>query len=944
MARTSRKIAAILAADVVGYSRLMGADDEGTLAALKTLRAAFDRLVAEFDGREFGSVGDSLMAQFASAVNAVRCAQAIQRSIAEANRSVAAGQRMSLRIGVNLGDVIEEDGALFGDGVNVAARLQSLAEAGGILISGSVYEQVRGKIEARCNFVGTRQVKNIAEPVRAYEVSEPVAAHWRETLTTFLKQPVVLAVLAYIGIAALAVLVLARSGTPWGLPTWTLPAVITLFAAGFVPTIAVAWRHQRVRPERGWVGFVGAATAIVAACALVWSAWIGHYEREKQAAITRPVPKTLPVVAVAALQNLTGDTQFDWLSEGVANLVRDGLAESSHVVVVSPRRWQAVLRSIQDPAAPGDVLAAAEHAGIDYVVSGEYLKVPEGLVLTARLSDVEGGVELNAYSAKDLNASSMLAEAKRLVLLTKQGLKIPHTEKIASLSADFAVNNMAAYEVYLGGLQYFLGFNYQAAERAFRSALTLAPDFHMARYRLAQVQVASGDTEAGLATLQAIPAEAPLTHRERAYVDGAKAMFERDASRARRIYEGLLAELPFDVEAHTLLAQSYDVAFEDEAAAAELKRLLEQEPQNDYLWSYLGETYLRMGEYDQARQALDRYLQLQPRDPYGFTILGQLEQLTGKPDQAAAQFKHALELEPGFVPARLALAQSEALLENWSEAQRLLAALVDDRNVVAAYRIDAAFDLSGLRRAEGRFVSAAEPLQRLEPELRKESIREAMALSERGLMQAELGRYGEAERLINLATSKSPGVPTRYLFARGTLMLMRGDAARARVVASEIRHLPVPSDNPQDAAAFRENALKAATYLEGLADLYAGDAAQSAEVLARAVALPGRQYSIYNLGLARALLAAGKPAQALKLARAAARERDAGDLRFDLELDRSRAILLEAEILERLGQPDGAKARAREFLRRWQGAEPSQQDRLRAEQLARSGSTGANEA
>jgi predicted Zn-dependent protease len=418
-------------------------------------------------------------------------------------------------------------------------------------------------------------------------------------------------------------------------------------------------------------------------------------------------------------------------------------------------------------------------------------------------------------------------------------------------------------------------------------------------------------------------------------------MFERDASRARQIYEELLKELPFDVEAHTLLAQSYDVAFEDEAAAAELKRLLEQEPQNDYLWSYLGETYLRMGDYQQARQALDRYLQLQPRDPYGFTILGQLEQLTGKPDEAAAQFKHALELEAGFVPARLALAQTEALLEDWSEAQRLLAALVDDSNVVAAYRIDAAFALSGLRRAEGHFASAAELLQRLEPELRKESIREAMALSERGLAQAELGRYDEAERLINLATSRSPGVPTRYVFARGTLMLMRGDAARARVVASEIRNLPVPGDNPQDAAVVREAALKAATYLEGLADLSAGNAARSADVLARAVALPGYQYSIYNLGLARALLAAGKPAQALKLARAAASERDAGDLRLDLELDRSRAILLEAEILEQLGQPDGAKARARDFLRRWQGAAPSQQDRLRAEQLAKTGRAAA---
>ena len=99
-----------------------------------------------------------------------------------------------------------------------------------------------------------------------------------------------------------------------------------------------------------------------------------------------------------------------------------------------------------------------------------------------------------------------------------------------------------------------------------------------------------------------------------------------------------------------------------------------------------------------------------------------------------------------------------------------------------------------------------------------------------------------------------------------------------------------------------------------------------------------------HLVFARALLAAGKPAQALKLARAAASERDAGDLRLDLELDRSRAILLEAEILEQLGQPDGAKARAREFLRRWQGAEPQQQDRLRAERLEKTSRRGANEA
>jgi TolB-like protein/class 3 adenylate cyclase/Flp pilus assembly protein TadD len=172
-----RKIATILAADVVEYSRLMGMDEPGTLAALKLRRALFERLVTEFEGREFGSVGDSLMAQFPSAVNAVQCAQAIQRAIAKENLPLALDRRMSLRIGVNLGDVIEEDGALFGDGVNVAARLQSLAAPNGILIAGAVYEHVKKKLPTRFNYAGVRHVKNIPDPVATYEVLEADERH-----------------------------------------------------------------------------------------------------------------------------------------------------------------------------------------------------------------------------------------------------------------------------------------------------------------------------------------------------------------------------------------------------------------------------------------------------------------------------------------------------------------------------------------------------------------------------------------------------------------------------------------------------------------------------------------------------------------------------------------------------------------------------------------------
>ena len=345
MPKTSRKIAAILAADVVDYSRLMGVDDEQTLALLKERREIFDRLVGEFEGREFGSVGDSLMAQFASAVNAVRCAQAIQRAIARTNESVAAERRMSLRIGINLGDVIEENGELFGDGVNVAARLQSLAEPGGILVSGSVHEQVEEQARRRLTFAGTRQVKNIAEPVRTYLVSEPAVRHLGDRVVAVLRRRGVIVAAAYLVVAILLVLALRRMGTSASAPAWLLPALITLLAAGFVAVIALGWRFDPHHPAPPWVRVLSVTLVTVLGGVVAGSAWRDYREEQERAAITRPVPKAQPVVAVGTLQNLTGDPTLDWLSEGLANLIRDGLAESSHLVVVSPRRWQAVLRT-----------------------------------------------------------------------------------------------------------------------------------------------------------------------------------------------------------------------------------------------------------------------------------------------------------------------------------------------------------------------------------------------------------------------------------------------------------------------------------------------------------------------------------------------------------------------------------------------------------------------
>jgi len=171
-----RRLAAILSADVAGYSRLMGDDEAATVDTLTQYRAVFRDAIARHHGRVVDAPGDNLLAEFASPVEAVACAGAVQRELGRRNRQLAGHRRMDFRIGVNLGDIIARDGALYGDGVNIAARLEGLAEPGGICVSGAVYDQVVGKVEAGFAYLGEQTVKNIARPVRAYRVVTEAAA------------------------------------------------------------------------------------------------------------------------------------------------------------------------------------------------------------------------------------------------------------------------------------------------------------------------------------------------------------------------------------------------------------------------------------------------------------------------------------------------------------------------------------------------------------------------------------------------------------------------------------------------------------------------------------------------------------------------------------------------------------------------------------------------
>jgi len=369
-----RKLAAILSADVEGYSRLMDDDEEATVRTITSYRNAIADLVQQFRGRVVDTPGDNILTEFTSVVDSVNCAVEIQRDLAERNAELPYNRQMQFRIGVNLGDVIEEDGRIYGDGINIAARVESLSEAGGICISGRAYDQVENKLGLEYENLGEHQVKNITRPIRVYRV------------------------LSYPGAAAHRV-VQAKE------------------------TLGRRWRK------------IGLSTAVVVVIVVAVGIWQFYMQRPsvEPASVEKmayPLPDK-PSIAVLPFDNMSGDSDQDYIADNISENIITALSSLDNMFVIARNS------SFTYKGKPVKVQQVSEELGVRYVLEGSVLISEERIRITAQLIDALTGRHIwsDRYD-RELNDFFNLLDEITLEIITELQVELTLGERARMRGTD----------------------------------------------------------------------------------------------------------------------------------------------------------------------------------------------------------------------------------------------------------------------------------------------------------------------------------------------------------------------------------------------------------------------------------------------------------------------------------------------------------------------------
>ncbi|MCH4550599.1 adenylate/guanylate cyclase domain-containing protein [Rhizobium changzhiense] len=557
----TRKLAAILVADVVGYSRLAGADEDRILARLRTLRSDLvDPTIAVHNGRVVKRTGDGSLIEFRSVVDAVRCAIEVQTAMVERNIGVPPEHRIEFRVGIHLGDVVEEnDGDLMGDGVNIAARLEGIAKPGAICLSEDAYRQVRARLDLAVTDLGKIQLKNIAEPMQVYSL---------------------------------------QIGTPQPSPARQARPAIKMPS---VPAV----------PDK-------------------------------------------PSIAVLAFNNMSGDAEQEYFSDGISEDIITDLSKLSELHVIA-RNSSFVYKNVT-----ASVPEMAKALGVRYVLEGSVRKAGNRVRVTAQLIDASNGGHIWA-SRFDRDLTDIFAVQDELTQEIVAALRLNLTHGDQDRLAQGRALNVDAYELLLRGREQASAHT-RAGNMAARSlatdALAIDPQYAAAQalisftHVLDYVNAWSTDPEGSLRIGMDLAQQAVEMAEEQPngrFALGMACMWNRELDRARAEVQRGLALSPNSADLLILLAHIQIFSGDPAGALETLDASMRLDPHHpEILFQFRADAHFSLGEYEQAIVAIEQRLQQNSQSETAYALLASCYGHLGRPEESRQAWEKALRINPDF--------------------------------------------------------------------------------------------------------------------------------------------------------------------------------------------------------------------------------------------------------------------------------------------------------
>ncbi len=667
-----RKLAAIMFTDIVGYSAMMAKDEAQALGYIQTVRKLLKPLLNKHQGTWIKEIGDGTLSSFSSALNAVNCALDFQKALAS--------ESFKARIGLHVGDVTFTEHDVFGDGVNIASRLEPLAPPGGIFISGRVHEDIQSHPEIQSQFVGDRRLKNIARPIKVYalageglpEIPEAtnkneLSGFWQGLWQRRLPQVIFL----YLLISALITLIVSEIGRKYLLsPAWDDFAWILLLS--LLPSVAViAYYHGRSARDK-WVKAekVTIPLNLVFTGTLLFLLFQGKElgattqnitvqdEEGQQIQLVQAKSEYRKRLIIFHFANSQGDTSVDWLSAGIPTAIDFDISQDLFVQAIGPFELLEEIKR-NNPPDLGKLPVAlmrkiARDFRYDYFLTGDYHLEGEDFQISYQLYDTKQGKIVAQQSVSDRDLFPLVDQ---LTERLKEDLDIP----LGSLNAaeDLPVSSvlttsLSAYEHMIAGFETIRSQNnYQNGIENFRKAVQSDPQFTMAYLNMAVAQFYNNQVDQSRQSMDKVMEFLyALPQREQFAAKSLYYYLEQDQERRIKVLQMWLELYPDDVDAYSTLGIVYQFSGRLEEAEKIYLKAIEVDDNRGNFYVHLAEICQAQNRKEEALEYLQRYAQQYPDHTRSFKLLGDFYLDEGELDLSGENYERATLLDPNNIETR----------------------------------------------------------------------------------------------------------------------------------------------------------------------------------------------------------------------------------------------------------------------------------------------------